>query len=116
MGWLARRSDYSWRDTDWLMTPEDAQFLSGMMRGKIIGSTVITPNREYAYEVEVLDYRYQGPNLVGARNKFKPLPDTVNLEAAPAGTDCIVFFTASKYSIWVPEQPQTTECDDAPNP
>jgi hypothetical protein len=93
--------------------PSYDQFLSGMMRGQIVGSTVITPDREYAYEVKVLDFRFGGSNLTDARNKFKPLPDTVKINAAPDGTDCIVFMTANRYCIWVPEQPQTTECDDA---
>lgn len=86
------------------------------MRGKIVGSTVIVPDREYAYQVEVLDHRYNGPTITDARNKFKPLPDTVKINAAPNDTDCIVFFTANKYSIWVPEQPQTTECPSGDSP
>lgn len=94
----------------------DYQWLSGMMRGRIVGSTVITADKEFAYDVEVLDVRWVGEPLTGARNKFKPLPDTVRLNAAPNGTDCIVFITADKYSIWVCEQPQTTECTDAPPP
>ena len=83
------------------------------MRGKVVGSTVITADREYSYQIEVLDYRYNGPVLSDARNKFKPLPDTVKINAAPNGTDCIVFMTGNRYAIWVPEQPQTTECEDA---
>jgi hypothetical protein len=98
------------------MTPGDAQFFSGMMRGKIVSSTAIVADKEYAYEVAVLDFRYEGPNLTGARNKFKPLPDTVKLNAAPNGTDCIVFMTKGSYAIWVPEQPFAQECSDAPDP
>lgn len=99
------------------MIPDYAQYLSGMMRGLIVGSTAIVANKEYAYEVQVLDPRWGGGNLVDARNFFKPLPDTVNINAAPNGTDCIVFLTGGdKYRIWVPEQPQTQECEDAPDP
>lgn len=99
-----------------MTTPSDAHFLSGMMRGQIVGSAVVVPDREYSYTVRVFDYRYVGPDLPDARNKFKPLPDSVKINAAPNGTDCIVFMTNSKYSIWVCEQPQTRECTDAPPP
>lgn len=99
------------------MNPEDYQFLSGMMRGKIVSSTVVTPNKEYAYVVEVLDVRYSGSNLTDVRNVNRPWPDSLNIEAAPAGSACIVFFTGNKYIAAVfGERPQTEECDDAPAP
>lgn len=100
-----------------MSTPEDHWFLSGMMRGKVVSSTIVTPNKEYAYEVEVLDYRYTGSNLVDVRNVNRPWPDTLDIEAAPAGSACIVFITAGKYIAAVfGEKPLTEECDDAQNP